>query len=104
MHGFALKAMLTSIVALTTTPIGQMAVFAPAAPPGDLSTNERIQHAHAVHFDRPLLGQPCLIGTPSCLSLFQKAPAPCLVSTERCEIEGRVMNLTDAQLHGERRR
>jgi len=40
MHGFALKAILTSIVALTTTPIGPMAVFAPATPPGDLSTNE----------------------------------------------------------------
>jgi hypothetical protein len=104
MHGFALKAMLISIVALTTTPTGPMAVFAPAAPPGNLSTSEWIRHAHAVHVDRPLLGQPCLVGTPSCLSLFQKKPAPCLVATERCGIEGRVMNLTDAELHGGRRR
>ena len=104
MHGFALKATMASIVALTTTPIGPIAVFAPAAPPGNPSPNEWIRHAHAVHVDRPSLGQPCLVGTPRCLSLFQKPPAPCLVSTERCEIDGRVMNLTDAQLHGGRHR
>ena len=104
MHGFVLKATMASVVALATTPIGPIAAFAPATPPGGPSTNEWIRHAHAVHVDRPIPGQPCLVGTPSCLSLFQKPPAPCLLSTERCEVEGRVMNLSDAQLRGGFRR
>jgi hypothetical protein len=103
MHGFALKATMASVVALATTPIGPIAVFAPAAPGGP-STNGLIRHAHAVHVDRPIPGQPCFIGTPNCLSLFQKPPAPCWVSTERCEVDGRVMNLSDAQLRGGPRR
>jgi hypothetical protein len=95
MQGFALKATMGSIVALTTTLIGPIAVFGPVTSPGSRSSNALIQQAH-VALDSSL-GQPCLIGTPSCLSLDQKAPAPCLVSTERCQADGRVIKLVNSQ-------
>jgi hypothetical protein len=95
MQGFALKATMGSIVALTTILIGPIAVFGPVTPPGSRSSNALIQQAH-VALDSSL-GQPCLIGTPSCLSLDQKAPAPCLVSTERCQADGRVIKLVNSQ-------
>jgi hypothetical protein len=98
MQGFASKATMASIVALTTTLIGPIAVFPPAAaPPEGSSTNGLMRQPHVALVGEPSLGQPCLVGTPSCLSLDQKPPAPCLVSTERCEADGRVINLANAQ-------
>jgi hypothetical protein len=97
MQGFALKGTVASIVALTTTLIGPIAVFVPATPPGTPSPNGLIRQANLTLVAQPSLGQPCLVGTPSCLSLDQKPPAPCLVSTERCEADGRLINLVDAQ-------
>lgn len=104
MQGFALKATMNSIVALTATLIGPTAVFGPATPPGGGSQNALIRQAHVALDYRSSLGQPCLVATPSCLSLVRRPPAPCLVSTERCEVDGRVMKLIDAQLNGGRGR
>jgi hypothetical protein len=97
MQGFALKATMGCIVALTTTFIGPIAVFGPTTPLGGGSQSALVRQAHVALDYRSSLGQPCLVGTPSCLSLDQKPPAPCLVSTERCQVDGRVINLVDAQ-------
>src|SRR5260221_13665950 len=98
MHRFALKATMASIVALTTILIGPIVASTPA------TLSRWIQHPPGVFVDRPSAGRPCLAGTPGCLSLFQKPPAPCLVSTGRCEVDGRLMNLMDAQWRGGRGR
>jgi hypothetical protein len=103
MHWFALKGTVAAIVALTTTLIGPIADFVPATPPGGPAPNGLIRQAHRALVDRPSLGQPCLVGTPNCLSLDQKPPAPCLVSTQRCEADGRVINLVDGQTIGYKR-
>jgi hypothetical protein len=97
MPGFALKAAMSSIVALTATLIGPIAVFGPATPPAGRSPIASIRQTHAALEYRSSPVQPCLLGTPSCLSLDQKPPAPCLVSTERCKADGKVINLVDAQ-------
>jgi hypothetical protein len=97
MPGFALKATMSSIVALTTTLIGPIAVFGPATPPAGRSPDASVRQAHAALEYRSSPGQFCLLGMPSCLSLDQKAPTPCLVSTERCKSDGKVINLVDAQ-------
>jgi hypothetical protein len=97
MQGFALKGTVASIVALTTTLIGPIGVFVPATPPEAPSPNGLIRQAKLMPVTPPSLGQPCLVGTPSCLSLDRKPPAPCLVSTERCEADGRLINLVDAR-------
>jgi len=94
----ALKTTMASIVALTATLIGPIADFPPAATlPGGPSPNGLIGQAHVALVGRPSLGQPCFVGTPRCLSLYQKPPAPCLVSTERCQADGRVVKLVDAR-------
>ena len=97
MPGFALKATMSSIVALTATLIGPIAVFGPATPPAGRSPNASIRQTHAALEYRSAPGQFCLLGMPGCLSLDQKAPAPCLVSTERCKADATVINLVDAQ-------
>jgi hypothetical protein len=98
MPGFALKATMSSIVALTTTLIGPIAVFGPANPPAGRSPNASIRQPHTALEYRSSPGQFCLLGMPGCLSLDQKAPAPCLVSTERCKGDGKAIYLVDAQL------
>src|SRR3984957_20526445 len=54
-----------------------------------------IKQAHAAVEHRSSPNRFCLLGIPSCLSLDQKAPAPCSVSTERCVVDGRVIKLVD---------
>jgi hypothetical protein len=95
MQGFALKATMGSIVALTTILIGPIAVFGPVL--RGQSSKALIRQAHVSLDNQSSLGQPCLVGTPRCLSLDQKPPAPCLVSTERCQVDGRVFPVVDAQ-------
>jgi hypothetical protein len=97
MPGFALKVTMSSIVALATTLIGPIAVFGPATPPAGQTPSASIRQAHAALEYRSPPGPACLLGIPSCLSLDQKAPAPCLVSTERCAADWRVIKLADAQ-------
>jgi hypothetical protein len=40
--------------------------------------------------DRRPQAEPCLVGTQSCLSLYQTPPAPCLLSTKRCPADGHI--------------
>ena len=96
MPGFALKATMSFIVALTTTLIGPIAVLGPANPPAGRSPAASVRQAHAALEHRSSPNRFCLLGIPSCLSLDQKAPAPCSVSTERCVVDGRVIKLVDA--------
>jgi len=88
MHGFALKAILTSIVALTTTPIGPMAVFA-SCDTSRGSINERADPTRTrVILTRPLLVSLGLIDPKLSLPYFRKARRPALYQQNDVRLRG----------------
>ena len=83
-----------TVVATLSMALVLMFIAASAAFDVGLAQPHRLTSSIRMHGD-PFAGfRPCLIKSPSCLSLDDTPVAPCLLSTERCAGEALVLRDT----------
>jgi hypothetical protein len=84
-----------SIPELIAILIGPIAALAPEGPLSTSSTESPKPYFATLRDDQRSKTQPCLVGTPSCLSVYPP-PSPCLVSIARCSAHGH-LEFADAE-------